>query len=199
MNTTVIFDMGNVILPFDPVKPCAILGRLARKIPEEVYDLIYDSQLEYDFEKGVIDGARFAEGCRKALGIDLSDERIKNIWSDMFEENFKVSAIVRSLRGNVQLMLLSNTNEWHFEYAQKHFPIINAFEDYILSYRVGALKPEPKIYEEALKKCRFPDRAIFIDDVKINAVAGEAHGIRGIYFNNYIQLEEDLKAYGIDF
>lgn len=199
MNTTVIFDMGNVILPFDPLKPCAILGRLARKIPEQVYDLIYSSRLEHDFEKGFIDGARFAEGCRQALGLNISDDRLKAIWSDMFEENFDVSYIVRRLRDKAQLLLLSNTNEWHFEYAQKHFPIINAFEEYILSYQVGALKPEPPIYKAALEKCLYPDHVIFIDDVSANAVSAFKYGIRGIHFKDSLQLKNDLKDQGLDF
>ncbi|MFZ5980206.1 MAG: HAD family hydrolase [Candidatus Zixiibacteriota bacterium] len=198
-NTTVIFDMGNVILPFDPVKPCVILGRMAKKLPEVVLDAVYENKLEYDFEKGLLTGAQFAEGCRKALGIDLPDNRLQTIWADMFEENFDVSDIVRRLREQVQLLLLSNTNEWHFEYAQLHFPIINAFEDHILSYQVGALKPEPKIYEIALAKSRYPDNVIFIDDHRANVTAAEKLGIKGIVFKNYLQLEEALIELGLKF
>ena len=198
-NTTVIFDMGNVILPFDPVKPCVILGRMAKKLPEVVLDAVYENKLEYDFEKGVLTGAEFAEECRRALGIDLPDDRLKNIWADMFEEDFEVSGIVRRLRDKVQLLLLSNTNEWHFEFARLHFPIINAFEDNILSYEVGALKPDPKIYEAALAKSRFPDNAVFIDDHRANVAAAEKLGIKGIKFENYIQLEEALKDFGLKF
>jgi len=198
-NTTVIFDMGNVILPFDPIKPCVILSRMAKQLPEVVLDAIYENKLEYDFEKGAINGEEFAEGCRQALGIDLPDDRIRAIWADMFEENIEVSDIIRRLRDRVQLLILSNTNEWHFEYTRLHFPIINAFEDYILSYKVGALKPDPVIYKEALKKSRYPDNVIFIDDHPANVTAAEKHGIRGILFEDYIKLEESLKELGLEF
>ena len=191
--------MGNVILPFDPIKPCVILSRIAKKLPEVVLDAIYDNKLEYDFEKGVINGAVFAEGCRKVLGIDLPDDRIKAIWADMFVEDFEVSDIIRRLRDKVQLLILSNTNEWHFEYARLHFPIINAFEDYILSFEVGSLKPDPEIYRKALKKSHYPDNTIFIDDHPANVTAAEKHGIKGILFEDYIKLEDSLKKHGLEF
>ena len=194
--TTVIFDMGNVILPFDPLKPCVVLGDRVGKTAHEVADMIYHNNLERWFEQGTIDGDGFTRSVSAALQTELSTNEFHDLWSDMFTENAEVSRLVRQLKPHHHLILLSNTNSWHWHYALERFPIIAEFHDRVLSYEVGVLKPHPAIYRAALEKTRSGDRVIFTDDIETNVAAARIMGIHGIHFQSAEQLKQELLALG---
>jgi HAD superfamily hydrolase (TIGR01509 family) len=84
------------------------------------------------------------------------------------------------------------------EHVRLNFPFFKNFDDYILSYEVGAMKPQPKIYEamEAMTGKRGAD-LIYIDDRPENIEAGAARGWRAILHEHPEQtqrlLEEHLK------
>lgn len=197
--TTIIFDLGNVILPFDPLRPCAVLGERIGKTAAEVAHLIYHDNLERWFEQGKIDGDRFTQGVSAILQIELSARAFHDLWADMFTENTDISQLIRQLKPHHHLILLSNTNPWHWHYALDHFPIISEFQDRVLSYEVGVLKPHPAIYRAALEKTHPEDRVIFIDDIEINVAAARMMGIHGIHIRSAEQLKQDLLALGCQF
>ncbi|MEW5795959.1 MAG: HAD family phosphatase [Candidatus Zixiibacteriota bacterium] len=193
---TIVFDLGNVILPFDPLKPCATLGEMIGKSAEEVAHLIYDSNLERRFEQGRIDGAAFTRGVSEALDLNLAESEFRELWADMFTENQEVSDIVRELKPYHRLMLMSNTNHWHWRHAFLHFPIVSEFESYVLSFEVGELKPHPAIYRAALAKAGADRSVLFIDDIEVNVNAARIMGIAGIHFCSAKQLRRELIALG---
>ncbi len=193
---TLIFDLGNVILPFDPLKPCAILGERIGKSAVEVAHLIYENNLERRFEQGLIDGDQFTEAVSQALGIKLTTREFHDLWADMFTENRDVSDLIRRLKPHHPLIILSNTNIWHWEFARQKFPILAEFEKCVLSYEVGQLKPHPAIYRAAWEKAGQVERVIFIDDIAVNVDAARMMGIRGIQFNSAEQLQRELLTLG---
>ena len=67
------------------------------------------------------------------------------------------------------------------------------FDPEIFSCKVGARKPEAKIYEILLRKLELkPEEIVFIDDRKENIDAANQIGINGILFKNSKQLKKDL-------
>jgi putative hydrolase of the HAD superfamily len=193
---TIIFDMGNVILPFDPLKPCAVLAESVGLTPHQVARQIYDNNLERWFEAGVIDGRKFTDGVASSLGLDLDCDSFRALWADMFSENEEVSRIVRELKGHHRLILLSNTNPWHWKQAVSNYSIISEFEDRVLSFEERVLKPHPAIYRAALDRAGRMDGALFIDDMPINVAGAEILGITGVLFRSASRLRKDLRACG---
>lgn len=56
------------------------------------------------------------------------------------------------------------------------------FESVIISAQVGLTKPNPAIYELALRTLGIPaDQAIFVDDIPQNVVAAERVGLKGLW------------------
>lgn len=195
-NTTVIFDLGNVVLPFDPYRPGQILGERAGVSAREALVTIYKNNLERRFESGRLDGDQFTAGVAAALGIDLSPAEFHDIWCDMFTEDVAVSEVVRELKRHHRLVLLSNINPWHWEYAREKWAVLSEFDAVVLSYEEGVLKPHPAIYRSALEKAGPCDRAIFIDDMEINAAGAQVVGITGVHFQSASQLREELVRLG---
>ena len=87
----VVFDMGNVILPFDHMKPCRILSTSLDISAESIYEKIFKGGLESDFETGKINGGAFYNECKKALNFQIKLPEFKKLWSDIFDENKEVA------------------------------------------------------------------------------------------------------------
>ena len=194
--TAIIFDLGNVILPFDPLIPCRVLGERAGIDAYDACLTIYRNNLEREFEQGLVDGDQFTAEVSAALGIDLDPHEFHDLWITMFDEDESVAEIVRELKPHHQLVLLSNINPWHWHYARERFPIVSEFDAVVLSYEVGVLKPHPLIYRVALEKAGSPKRAIFIDDMAINAAGAQVLGITGVHFRSAEQLRDELTRLG---
>ena len=195
-DTAIIFDLGNVILPFDPLRPGRLLGERAGVSTLEALKIIYRNNLERRFEQGIFDGEQFTSGVADALGIDLEPGSFHDLWIDMFDENEAVSEIIRQLKPHHRLVLLSNINPWHWHYVRGKFPILAEFDAVVLSYEVGVLKPHPLIYRVALEKIGPAEQVIFIDDMAINAVGAQVLGITGVHFRSAVQLREELVRLG---
>jgi 2-haloacid dehalogenase len=68
----------------------------------------------------------------------------------------------------------------------------------VISGEVGAIKPEPRIYEALLERFAIdPLRAVFIDDSEVNAAAARPFGMQAIHFTNPAALRVELAALGL--
>jgi putative hydrolase of the HAD superfamily len=75
------------------------------------------------------------------------------------------------------------------------YPLLGHFDDFVLSYEVGALKPDAKIYQEAIQRSGcLPGECFFTDDIAINVEAAREHGIDAVQFLSAGQLQEELRA-----
>ena len=105
----------------------------------------------------------------------------------------EVEKIIKSLKGKVKLVLLSNTNELQYEYARKKYKIIEMFDEFVLSYKVGMRKPHPLIFLEAVKKSgTLPWNCVYFDDIKEFVIIARFLGIKAFQFKNAKKLRNDL-------
>ena len=86
----------------------------------------------------------------------------------------------------------------HFEFIERKFNILNIFDELILSYIVGSMKPERAIFEEVVKRAG-GDRTkiLYIDDRDDLIKEATAMGIDSIKFESGEKLEIELKDRGI--
>jgi HAD superfamily hydrolase (TIGR01509 family) len=99
------------------------------------------------------------------------------------------------LASRYPLILLSNTNELHFENIRARFPLLGHFHHLVLSYQVGAAKPSRRIYDEAVKRAGcLAEECFFTDDVPAYVEGAKQAGIDAVRFLDYPQLEGELRA-----
>ena len=194
----VLFDLGNVILPFSHFQIAEKLARFARKVsyqdPSLVFWEIFDLKkgLINPYERGEISSSQFFEGLKERFDLSLSFDDFVPIWNEIFTENEEVSEVIRSLKGKTRLGLLSNTNPLHFEYALERFPVVRLFDRWILSHEVGAKKPALEIFQNALRWANAPpERILFIDDTAGHVEVAVALGLRGIHFRSPQQFRKE--------
>jgi putative hydrolase of the HAD superfamily len=122
----------------------------------------------------------------------------KDMWTRIFTLNTGISELIVRLKKHYRLLLLSNTNEMHFDYARDAFTILREFDDHVLSYEVGERKPHARIYAVALERAGCPPRrCVYIDDIEENVEAARVLGINGIVFRNTRQLQSELRALNV--
>lgn len=83
-------------------------------------------------------------------------------------------------------------------YRVKTFNLRRYFEGFFASCYLGIRKPDPGIYELAIKITqRDPDECVFIDDRGLNLECAKEMGMRTIQFVNLAQLREELARLGV--
>lgn len=200
MIRTVIFDLGKTIVPFDFQRGYAAISEFCPYDAAEIPQRIGSTDLVHRFEAGEVEPEDFVRQFSRILDLDLSYERFCEVWSSIFlPETLIPESLVAGLRRRYRMLLLSNTNAIHFAMIRETYPIIRHFEGYVLSYEVGALKPEPKIYREAIARagCR-PQEIFFADDIPSYVDAARREGIDAVQFESLPRLEEEFRARGIE-
>ncbi len=195
----IIYDLGNVILPFNHYRIAEKLSRFSQR--KEFQDPPKIFSYLFDFEKGAVNGyevgkvssLEFFQSLKEFLQLSLSFEEFVPIWDDIFLENQEVSQIILSQKGRWKLGLLSNTNPLHFDYILSKFPIVRVFDQWILSHEVGFKKPAVGIYQKAIEWASVePQKIIFIDDMEKHVEVAVSLGMQGIHFISAKQLKEEL-------
>jgi FMN phosphatase YigB (HAD superfamily) len=106
-------------------------------------------------------------------------------------------APLEDLASRYRLLALSNTNPIHFAMLKDAYPLLRHFHGYVLSYEIGAAKPESKIYREAIERAQcLPEECFFTDDLALNIEAAREHGMDAVQFHSAEQLRRELRARG---
>jgi putative hydrolase of the HAD superfamily len=195
----ILFDLGNVILPFNHYQIAEKLSLVSQKKefrdPQRIFSYLFDLQKGKinDFDIGKVSPPEFFQSLKKHLDLSISFEEFIPIWNDIFVEDQEVSRIILSLKGRWRLGLLSNTDPLHFGYILTKFSIMMAFDKWILSYEVGFQKPAIEIFHKAIEWASVePQRILFIDDVKKHVEVAVSLGMQCIHFLSAQQLKEEL-------
>ena len=199
MIKTIFCDLGNVIVHVDHQKTIRGLSRFSSKSEDAICRFFLNSEARKRFDTGKITAEKLFMNFKDNLGLNLDFERFRKVWcSCLTNLNNDMEKLLRKLKENYRLILLSNTDEIHFAYCRKNYKILDVFDDFVLSYEEGYLKPNPMIYLGALKKAgTFPTNTIFIDDIAAHTIAARLLGIKGIQYKNMQKLRNDLKELNV--
>jgi len=195
----ILFDLGNVILPFNHYQIAEKLYRFTRdkefQDPQKIFSFLFDVQggAINDLDIGKVSPSDFFQSIQTTLDLSISFDEFVPLWSDIFVEDREVSQIILALKERKRLGLLSNTDSLHFNYILSKFPIIRIFDKWILSYEVGFKKPAIEIFQTAMKWASVePKKILFIDDIKEYVDVAVSLGMHGIHFISSDQLKEEL-------
>ena len=188
MTRCIVFDFGNVIALFDHMIACRRLASLSRQAldPQDVYERIFNTTLEEDYDCGRLSTATFIERLRRDLQLEASDEAIAHAWCDIFIPNPAIEeVIVREKRRGTRLVLASNTNELHHQWFSRMFDrVLGLVDEQVLSFRVGARKPDVRFFEACIRAAgRAPEEIIYIDDRPDYVAAGRALGMQAFVYD----------------
>lgn len=197
----ILFDFGNVICRFDNARflegLSSLCGKPAATLSEALYE---DSTLTQDYEAGRLDSRAFLDGVSALCGMALPEDEFIRIYTDIFTPVESTFDLIRKLKPAYRIGLISNTSPWHFERAIRSSEVFPLFDSVTLSFEVGASKPDPSLFEDALKKLGLlAEECIFIDDQAPFSQAATDHLMHGITYTTPVALMAQLRQAKVEF
>jgi glucose-1-phosphatase len=200
MTRLFVFDLGNVILPFDnqPIAEKLWERSSKKRSSREVFSYLFDVDTGAinPYEEGRCSSESFFRSVKDVLGLRCELEEFAQIWNDIFCENEGVVRIIKDLKDrHFPLFLLSNTNELHFSYIRDRYPVVHLMDEWILSYEVGAKKPKRAIFDAIFSRTDVKGSEIlYVDDVKEYVEQAKLLGIEGTVFTSAESLSATIEA-----
>lgn len=195
----VIFDLGGVLIE-NPVH--SIIRYCSDYLIADPEKLMQAHQRHAPaFQRGIISESHYWK--RICSDIDALEPDLLSLWGEAFRFSYRERAeiflVASELRkAGYKIGLLSDTEipSMNFFLAQNY----EHFEYPVFSCIEGATKPEPTIYQSALKKMKTnPEQTVFIDDLILNVEGARHLGMNGILFTGAKQLINELNGLGIRF
>lgn len=149
-------------------------------------------------------GRTFAAGCATLKLEHPAYANLIDVWFERHEE-----MIAGSIGGTVEILAelrdrgaalyaLSNWSSETFPTARRRFDFLQWFRGILLSGEVRLIKPDPRIFRLFCERFSIdPAQAVYIDDLRPNVEAAQAAGMRGILFENPVQLRNRLAELGL--
>ncbi|MGN6130169.1 MAG: HAD family hydrolase [Nocardioidaceae bacterium] len=195
--TTVVFDLGGVVVDWDPVP--AIAAAVGRERAER---FVHGGEFDFAAWNHAQDAGRSfaeAEAAASASHPHLAEEVTS------YRPNF-----ARSLRGLVpgtadilhalhgrgtRLVALTNWSGETFHHAPEVFPeVFGLFDDVVVSGAEGVAKPDPQIFGILQSRLGHPvDGVFYVDDSARNVEAARAAGMDAVHFTDAAALLEELR------
>jgi 2-haloacid dehalogenase len=196
---TVIFDIGNVLIEWDP-------EHLYRKlIPDDGFRAKFLSEIcsmEWNLQQDL--GRTWEEAIKERTTLYPEHSELISAYSRRWHEMVPgeiagTAAILQELKaGGVALYAITNFSNEKFAEARTRFPFLaTSFQDTVVSAEEKLIKPDPRIFEILFKRNDLaPESAVFIDDSPLNVEAARSVGLEAIHFLNANQLRTDLAEMG---
>lgn len=192
----VILDIGNVLVDYNHQKTMDAVAQGAGCSTEELYRFFdtfgpgltvgeYDVRQLYE---AIVDdtGALFDYNdfltCFSA-GITRDDEAL-------------AYAVNLQNRSETTVAVISNTNDGHVSWLDKHLPELRELDLVIMSNEVYLAKPDAAIYKLALEQLNLlPQQAFFVDDLEVNVRAANTLDMAGIVHEDWAITQPKLEEW----
>lgn len=200
MIKNIIFDMGGVLVEYNPEKFVRSLGYEDQEEIDYIVNHIYISTTWKDMDAGRIS----ADEGHKLL-VDTIDDKYKEDakilvykWWKLFEPTKGMLDLIKELYDKgYSIYLLSNASDDHPMYWQQ-LPYKNYFKELYVSSFHKLLKPNKEIYEDFFSTIKInKEECIFIDDSIENVNAAIDFGLKSHRFISKDELSDYLKSLNI--
>ncbi|MHB8800472.1 MAG: HAD family hydrolase [Thermoanaerobaculia bacterium] len=198
MTRALLVDLGKVLVGFDHRVTCERMAE-ATGVPAGRLRGVLFGELEGDFDRGRMTAAGFFRACEAHLALSpVPDETWIGAWRDIFTPLPEAIAALGRVRTGVRRVLVSNTNSLHWEGVLEVFRPEGLLDEVVLSFRVGAAKPDPAFWKAAVEAagCR-PEECLYADDRPELVAAASAFGIPGFVVDGPASLADGLARFDL--
>lgn len=199
MIDTLIFDLGNVLIPWDP------RGLFRKHLANEAQVELFLQEVDFNAWNALHDA-----GQPFAVGIESHSQRYPHYkhlfqayfdhWEDSVAPAYaeSVSLLLELKAAGFRLLALTNFSAETFPRAQQLYDFLHAFEGIVVSGKEGLLKPDPAIYKLlCTRHSVIPNTTLFIDDSAANIASAQALGMHTIHFTGPDMLRSALRQQGL--
>ena len=185
----VIFDLGNVLIDIDYTHAMDLMKSALPSTLHDRVDQCYTADFHKAYEKGQISSAEFRQEFRSYFQTNWSDAEVDYYWNSLLGTipAYRLE-LVRKLKVQYQVGILSNTNEIHIEAVYAQLQTQHGMDNFdplfdwvFYSHEMGLAKPNQDIYQQLLLELgTTANRVLFFDDLKANVDGAASLGIQAI-------------------
>ena len=190
---TVVFDVGNVLLSFNPEKTLEELFPEDAEKRQIMLDTVFRSPCWVMLDRGTLsqeEAVKAMAGLHPELENDI--RYVLENWidlKDVVQEG--VDTLKRCKAMGKRCIVLSNYHDESFKHVQRKFDFFRLMDGFVISAEVHMVKPCAEIYHYLLDHFHLDgERTLFIDDAPANIEAALHCGIQGICFNKSGKLHQ---------
>jgi 2-haloacid dehalogenase len=200
MINTIIFDLGNVLINWEPK---LLYNKIFESEEQTNHFLENICTLTWNEEQ---DAGRSLSAGTKALIEEFPghEEEIKSYydrWEEMLNGPIEGTVeIFQKLKatGKYKIYALTNWSAELFPVALREFEFLTWFDGIVVSGDEGIRKPEAAFFQILFDRYQVkPEDAVFIDDNLRNVEAARKLGIQSIRFTSAEELEKELKELNV--
>ena len=199
MIKNIIFDLGNVLLKFQPSE---FLLRFTNDVEyvDQFVPKIFRSSLWMELDRGTIS---IEDAKNKFVSQYPKEEEFLTLffshWMEMLTPINKNIEILKEIRAlGYKTYILSNYIKEAYTFIEKKYEIFTLFDGQIISGFEKTIKPEKAIYLELLNRYRLiPEESLFIDDVLFYLKPAKKIGMKTIWNKPETDLREELRKFDI--
>ncbi|MDO5023032.1 MAG: HAD family phosphatase [Eubacteriales bacterium] len=187
----IIFDIGNVLLRFDPEK--ALEAFAPKDMQQAFLKHVVQSPEWQELDRGTLTYEQAAKSVCRHEALKGEEQNVLNFlynFPKLKNELPAIKAVSTLKQMGKKLYVLSNYHDPAFRYVYAKYPFFKLFDGLCISCYHKLLKPEKAFYELLIKQNNIPvEDAVFIDDMQVNVQAAEELGITGIHYKGDIDFE----------
>jgi 2-haloacid dehalogenase len=197
--TTVVFDLGNVLLDWDP-------RRLYRRLIDDPDELDYflteicSPSWHHAQDSGGSTDEAMAKLQAQHPGYASLIAAYYARWPEMTAGALPASVdVLRELRdAGVRLIALTNWPAETFAPARERFPFFSWFEGIVVSGEEGLAKPDPAIFSLLFERYDVdPSAAAYVDDTARHVEAARGLGMTAFRFTDAVSMRRDFASVGL--
>lgn len=188
---TIIFDLGDVLMPLNKKRMYDKFKELGVHAIEELFLSKGFQELYTELEKNL--GAdKFRARLRELfhLGDGISNEQINEAWSAMLDDipQKRLDYLRELKKRGYKLLLLSNSNEIHYDNIQSRYGDVFAelFDTQYYSHKLELAKPDVEVFKHVIREQgQDAGEFFFLDDKQDNIEGAKKAGIRAMQHTVY--------------
>jgi 2-haloacid dehalogenase len=193
----VVFDIGNVLIHWDPKRLYRDLFDHAAKVDWFLANVCH-SAWNLDLDRGRLWSEAIAERVAAFPEYEAEIRAYDERWRDMVSGAIEGSvALLERLRAaGVPLYAITNFSRVKFDLAAERFPFLLEFRGIVVSSDEGLVKPDPAIFKLFLDRYGLAARdCLFIDDSAANVESAGRLGLATHHFRDAESLEAALREH----
>lgn len=200
MIRNIVFDMGQVLLRFEPLlfmERLGVQGEDRELLHREVFKSLEWARMD----RGSLTDAEAAEIICRRVPERLHEavEKLVSFWDRPILEIEGSFALVEELKAlGYKIFLLSNASLRQHDYWPR-VPASRFFDGTLISADVKLVKPQPEIYRLLFERFSLkPEECFFIDDAIGNVEGAFYCGMPGAVFHgDYREIRQKLREAGV--
>lgn len=197
---TVIFDLGNVLIDWNP-------RHLYRKLfagDEEGMERFLAEVCTAEWNERQDAGRSWQEAIEEATAQHPTQAHLIRAYYERWVEMLggpiheSVALLDELRRTNTRLFALTNWSHETFPIALERYEFLSWFHGILVSGREKLIKPDPAIFRLLISRFDIDvERAVFIDDSMRNVEGARRAGLHAIHFRGAQPLRQELRNLGL--